>query len=82
LESHFAVLSEIYSSGTGSSKYPSGRESGTLRYILHFDNAPLHSREEVEQTLQECEILRLEDPPYSPYLSPCHFFFLAVFMRK
>jgi hypothetical protein len=37
--------------------------------------------EEVEQTLRECEFLRLEHPPYSRDLSLCDLFFLVVFMK-
>jgi hypothetical protein len=55
-------------------KYTRGRKPSTTRYILHFDNAPVHNTEEGEQILQEREFLGLKLPPYSPDLSSCGIF--------
>jgi hypothetical protein len=44
--------------------YPRDRKPSIPRYMLQFDNAPVHDKEEAEQTLQECEFLRLEYPLY------------------
>jgi hypothetical protein len=51
-----------------------GRKPSTSRYILHFDNAPVHNTEEIEQALQECKFLRLAHPLYSPDICPCNVF--------
>jgi hypothetical protein len=54
----------------------------TRRYILHFNNAPLHNTEEVEQTLQKHKFLRLEHRSNSLDLSPCDFFLFGYLHEK
>jgi histone-lysine N-methyltransferase SETMAR len=63
-------------------KYPRGRKPSSPHHILHFKNMPVHNTEEIKRTHQKCEFLRLEQPPYSPDLSPCDFFFVGDFHGK
>ena len=44
-------------------------------WLLHHDNAPAHNALSVRQFLAEKNIPVLEQPPYSPDLAPCDFFF-------
>jgi histone-lysine N-methyltransferase SETMAR len=41
--------------------------------MLHFDNAPIHSTEEVQGHLTNLGFTRMEHPPYSPDLAPSDF---------
>jgi len=44
------------------------------RWILHQDKAPAHKALSVKQFLVNKNITVLENPPYSPDLTPCDFF--------
>ena len=44
-------------------------------WLLHHDNAPVHNALSIRQFLGEKNIAVLEQPPYSPDLAPCDFFF-------
>jgi hypothetical protein len=52
---------------------PEGRKARAIRYVLHFDNAPVHKADKVQYKPEECDFHRLEHLPYSPDLSPCDF---------
>ena len=43
-------------------------------WVLHHDNAPVHSALSIRQFLAERNVPTLEKPPYSPDLAPCDFF--------
>ena len=43
-------------------------------WVLHHDNAPAHNALSVRQFVAEKNIPMLEQPPYSPDLTPCDFF--------
>jgi histone-lysine N-methyltransferase SETMAR len=62
--------------------YPEGRKSHERRVDLHFDNAPIHRTKIVLETIRECELLRIEHPPYSPDLAPCDFFLFGYIKEK
>jgi hypothetical protein len=51
-------------------KHSRGRNCSNPRYMLHFDDAPVHNTEGIMQILQKCDLLRPEHSPYSPDLSP------------
>jgi hypothetical protein len=57
--------------------YPEGRVPGTIRYTVHFNNAPVHDAEQVQRKLEECQFRGLEHPRYSPDLAPGDFFFFG-----
>ena len=44
-------------------------------WLLHHDNAPAHNALSIRQFLAEKNIAVLEQPPYSPDLALCDFFF-------
>ena len=46
----------------------------TKLWLLHHDNAPAHNTLSIWQFLAENNITILEQPPYSPDLTPCDFF--------
>jgi hypothetical protein len=62
--------------------YPDGRRPRTVRYMLHFDNAPVHNAEKVQHKLDECDFRKLEHPPYSLDLSLCDFFLFGYLHEK
>jgi len=43
-------------------------------WILHHDNAPAHTSHLVQQFLAKHGTAKLQQPPYSPDLTPCDFF--------
>jgi hypothetical protein len=43
--------------------YPNARRDGTVRRVLHFDNAPVHNAEKVQSKLDECSLRRLKHRP-------------------
>jgi histone-lysine N-methyltransferase SETMAR len=57
------------------------REAGRRRrpelwpdaWILHHDNAPAHDAIAIREFLAKKSTLKLDYPPYSPDLAPCHF---------
>jgi histone-lysine N-methyltransferase SETMAR len=46
--------------------------------MLYFDNAPIHSTEEVQGHLRYLSFTRMEHPLYSPDLAPCDFFLFGT----
>jgi transposase len=44
------------------------------RWILHADNAPVHTSVLIHQLLQKHETTVVPQPPYTPYLAPADFF--------
>jgi hypothetical protein len=46
--------------------------------MLHFDNAPVHSTEGVQESLANFGFRRMDHPPYSPYLTLCDFFLFSA----
>jgi histone-lysine N-methyltransferase SETMAR len=50
--------------------------------MLHFDNAPIHSTEEVQGHLTNLGFTRMEHPPHSPDLTPCDFFLFGAMKQN
>jgi hypothetical protein len=48
------------------------------RIMLHFNNAPIHNTEGVQESIINFESRRMEYPPYSPDLAPCNFFLFSA----
>ena len=44
-------------------------------WLLHHDNAPSHNALSIRQFLTEWNGTMLDQPPYSPDLAPCKFFY-------
>ena len=42
-------------------------------WLLHHDNAPVHSSNLLQQFLAKNNIVQLRQPPYSPDIAPCDF---------
>jgi hypothetical protein len=57
---------------------PQGRMVHEKRIMLHFDNAPVHSTERVQESLANFGFRRTEHPPYSPDLTPYAFFLFGA----
>lgn len=47
---------------------------GTLKLVLHHDNAPIHKGGKVEEFLVANHVHLLPQPPRSPDISPCDFY--------
>jgi histone-lysine N-methyltransferase SETMAR len=45
---------------------------------VHFDNAPIHNTEAVQECLTDCGFRRMNHPAYSPDLPPCDFFLFGA----
>ena len=60
-------------------KRPKLWRSGEL--LLHQDNAPAHTALSLRQFLTKNGITTASHPPYSPDLSPCHFFLFPRMKR-
>jgi transposase len=54
------------------------RPSIANNWTLHHDNAPYHKAISVIEFLAKKGILVVPQPPYSPDLSPCYFFFFFL----
>ena len=50
--------------------------------ILHFDNARPHIAKSTTEKIDELHWERLEQPPYSPDISPCDFFLFGYVKSK
>jgi hypothetical protein len=46
--------------------------------MLHFDNAPGHNTEGVQESLADFGPRRMEHPPYRPHLAPSDFFLFGA----
>jgi histone-lysine N-methyltransferase SETMAR len=53
---------------------PEDRKSYERRVMIHFDNAPIHNIEEIQEHLTNLGFKRMEYPSYSPDLPPCDFY--------
>jgi hypothetical protein len=53
--------------------YLEGRKSHERRVMVHFDNAPIHNTEEVQDHLTNLRFKRMEYSPYRPDLALCNF---------
>jgi hypothetical protein len=54
--------------------YPEGRRSHESRFMVYFDNAPIHNIEEVQEHLTNLGFKRIEYLPHSPDLASCDFY--------
>ena len=50
-------------------------------WILHHDNAPAHTSHLVQKFLTKHLTAQLQQPPYSPDLTPCDFFLFPKFKK-
>ena len=50
-------------------------------WLLHHSNGPTHNVMWIQQLLVERHIAVLEQPPNSPNLTPCDFFFFSASLR-
>jgi transposase len=55
--------------------------SANNSWILHHDNAPIHTALSVREFLVSKQMTVLENPPYSPDLAP-NYFFLFQMIKK
>jgi hypothetical protein len=46
--------------------------------MAHFDNAPIHNTEQVQEHLTDLGFERMEYPPYSLDLAPCNFYLFGA----
>ncbi|UYV75121.1 hypothetical protein LAZ67_12002547 [Cordylochernes scorpioides] len=51
-------------------------------WILHHDNAPAHTALKISKFLQDYSTSVFPQPPYSPDLAPCDFFFFGKLKKK
>jgi histone-lysine N-methyltransferase SETMAR len=49
---------------------------------LHHDNAPAHSTTLVQASFDKAHIIQACQPPYSPDLAPCDFWFFPKLNRR
>jgi hypothetical protein len=59
-------LAELY--------YPQGKKSHESRVMVHFDNAPIHNTEKVQESCANVGFRRIKHPIYRPDLASCDFF--------
>jgi hypothetical protein len=57
---------------------PEGRKPHQKRVMGHFDNAPIHNTEAVQECLADCGFRRMNHPAYSPDLAPSDFFLFGA----
>jgi len=69
-ESYVEILRRLHESVRR--KCPEKWQDGN--WILHHDNAPAHTSHLVQQFLAKHGTTQLQQPPYSPDLTPCDFF--------
>jgi hypothetical protein len=50
--------------------------------MLHFDSAPVHNTEAIQESLANFGFRRMENPPYNPDLAPCAFFLFQLSYRR
>jgi hypothetical protein len=58
--------------------YPEGRKPHERRVVVHFDNAPIHNTEAVQECLADCRFRRMNHPACCPDLAPCDFFLFGA----
>jgi hypothetical protein len=58
--------------------HPRGRDARERRVMLHFDNAPVHNTEGVQENLASFGCRRMEHLPYNQDLAPCDFFLFGA----
>jgi hypothetical protein len=62
--------------------YPDGRRYRARKYVVHFDNSPIHNSKRVTEKLMNEGLKRMPRPAYSPDLSPCNFFLFGYLKDK
>jgi transposase len=58
--------------------YPYGRKSHERRMMVHFNNAPIHNTEEIQEYLTNVGFGRMEHPSCNPDLAPYEFLLFRV----
>jgi hypothetical protein len=62
--------------------YPDGRRCRARKYVVYFDNAPIHNSKLVTEERMEETLKRMPHPAYGPDLSPCDFFLFGYLKNK
>jgi histone-lysine N-methyltransferase SETMAR len=62
--------------------YPNGPEMARRQATVPFDKTSIDSATEVRECLDGCGLSRMEHPPYSPDLTPCHCFLFEYVKEK
>jgi histone-lysine N-methyltransferase SETMAR len=62
--------------------YPQSSGTHAKRVMMHFDNAPIHRTEGIQESMANFEFRRMEYLPYSPDLAPCNFFLLDAMKQS
>jgi hypothetical protein len=62
--------------------FPPGRAPHQQRLAIHFENCSVHTRRASREWLEEHDILRMPQPPYSPVLSPSDFYLFPTMKEK
>ena len=63
-------------------KTSDNRETLGENFILHFDNATPHISKKIMEYLDQNEIKRAPQPPYSPDIAPSDFFLFGYMKEK
>jgi hypothetical protein len=58
--------------------YPEGRKFHEKTVMVHFNNAPIHNTEEVQEHLTNLEFKRMKHQPYSPDLASGDFYLFGT----
>jgi hypothetical protein len=62
--------------------YPDGRRCRARKYLVHFDNAPIHNSKLVTEKLMEGGLKRMPHPVRSRNRSRCEFFLFGYLKHK
>jgi hypothetical protein len=61
---------------------PQGRVIYKRKIMLHFDNAPVHNTEEVQESLGNFGFRRIEHPSYRPDFASCNFLLFSAMKKR
>lgn len=62
--------------------FPDGREKHSRKWLLHFDNAPVHKSKLTTESIDNSNFELLPNPPYSPDLAPLDFAIFGTIKEK
>jgi transposase len=62
--------------------YPEGRKRHEKKAMVHFDNAPIHNTQGIQEHLANVGFIRMEQPPYIPDPAPCDSFLFGAMKRN
>ena len=61
---------------------PDGREKHSRKWLLHYDNAPVHKSKLTTESIDNSNFELLPNPPYSPDLAPLDFAIFGTIKEK